>query len=246
MQNLCVVIPCYNEENRILFDDFTSFIIAQPQVDFVFVDDGSEDKTFELLMYNFKQFLNVTVIKNDVNLGKAATVRNGMLKAINQKNYKLFAFLDADLAIDFIDFEEIYNSTLANKKQFVFASKNPTKSKGVNQKWQRKIVGRILHLMVKLSLKVDAYDTQCGCKFIHTNLVKTCFSKPFISPWLFDLELFWRIKNQKGTQFLKENLLEIPLIQLHNRGESKVNISDLLRLPIEFLSIHRNYSRKSK
>ena len=49
MVKVCVIIPCYNEEHRIPLDKFKDFADRFPMFDFCFVNDGSSDRTGEVL-----------------------------------------------------------------------------------------------------------------------------------------------------------------------------------------------------
>ena len=97
--NLCIVIPCYNEANRIPLSDFDKFLKSNLDATLYFVNDGSSDKTQELLL-NFKEkhSSNIEVIQLFKNLGKGNAVRQGMQQALKNKDHDVFAFLDADLS----------------------------------------------------------------------------------------------------------------------------------------------------
>ena len=84
--HLAIVIPFFNEENRIAVDSFTHFIKETNFILLVLVDDGSTDKTHEVL----KEIQNqspgsVEIIKLDKNIGKGNAIRAGMEMAIETK-----------------------------------------------------------------------------------------------------------------------------------------------------------------
>ena len=57
MQNdLAIVIPCYNEANRLPVSKFKNFLSLQTRVSIFFVDDGSKDKTYAILLDLKNQF----------------------------------------------------------------------------------------------------------------------------------------------------------------------------------------------
>ena len=60
-------------------------------------------------------------------------------------------------------------------------------------------------------LKISVYDTQCGCKVMNYNLIPDLFEEKFISKWLFDVELFFRLKRKFGENNIRENCLEVAL-----------------------------------
>jgi dolichyl-phosphate beta-glucosyltransferase len=48
--NPCViVVPCYNEANRLNIDEFKKYLLDSPDTSILFVNDGSTDATLELL-----------------------------------------------------------------------------------------------------------------------------------------------------------------------------------------------------
>jgi hypothetical protein len=43
-------------------------------------------------------------------------------------------------------------------------------------------------------------DTQCGAKIMHKEIVEKRFRKKFLTKWLFDVEIFMRMKKIYGKQ----------------------------------------------
>jgi hypothetical protein len=87
-------------------------------------------------------------------------------------------------------------------------------------------------------LKVAVYDTQCGAKVINFEVAKQIFEKPFISKWLFDVELLKRLQTIHN---LKEVVKEIPLEKWEEIGKSKIKFVDFLRIPFQLFQIYRKY-----
>jgi hypothetical protein len=87
-------------------------------------------------------------------------------------------------------------------------------------------------------LKVAVYDTQCGAKVIDFEIAKLIFSKPFLSKWLFDVELLKRLQKIHN---LKEVVKEIPLEKWEEIGNSKIKVTDFFKIPFELLKIYRTY-----
>jgi glycosyltransferase involved in cell wall biosynthesis len=241
MQNCTVIIPCFNEANRFLKSDYLEFINAFSNFKILFVNDGSTDKTLEILEEFSNSNGRISYISFEKNQGKSEAVRLGMQEAFkNKTNY--YAFLDADLAIPFEEFLRLYEITTSNTDlEFTFLSKIKRVGADVNQKYKRFLIGRILATMTRFSLKLPIYDTQCGCKLMKSDIAHLVFKEKFISAWLFDIEIFWRIINLKSRKYFKEHTLEVPLNKLIERGPSSISFKAFFKLPYEFYKIHRSY-----
>src|SRR5947209_6486153 len=94
---ISIVIPAYNEENRIgqsLETVFAFFRREGIDHEIVVVNDGSRDRTADVVASIFRGSEHGVLIDNRQNQGKGFSVRNGMLAARGQ--YLIFS--DADLS----------------------------------------------------------------------------------------------------------------------------------------------------
>jgi len=107
----CVVIPCYNEENRLDFARMEEFLQQYPDTGFFFVNDGSADNTKILLEKFSRKFPDrVSVMSFEKNRGKAEAVRQGVLCIGRGAGCEITGFWDADLSAppeDMVKFREI-------------------------------------------------------------------------------------------------------------------------------------------
>lgn len=244
MQKCCIIIPCYNESERILETEFLEFVTDNPNFTLLFINDGSTDKTSAVLQKLTEKHVQINSLSLPENLGKAEAVRTGFLEALKNNEFTYFAFLDADLAIPLDEFNRLFKLTVANNNlEFTYLSKIRRVDVAVNQSYKRFLMGRILSALTRLSLKLPVYDTQCGCKLFSKNIALVIFKTPFISAWLFDIEIFWRILKLKNRAYFSTNTLEVPLNKLMDRGSSKVSGKALFKLPFEFIKIHRTYNK---
>ncbi|WP_052522218.1 glycosyltransferase [Saccharicrinis fermentans] len=98
--NLAIVVPCYNEFERLPKDEFISFMKKNTRCKIVFSDDGSKDNTLQLLKEikeSCPQRIFINVLES--NGGKAAAVRSGVLYCYKHNlDFDKIAFLDSDLA----------------------------------------------------------------------------------------------------------------------------------------------------
>lgn len=238
-----IVVPCYNEAQRILLDDFAKHIVANENHTFCFVNDGSNDGTLEILEQFSKKFPNqVQVLNNKKNLGKAETVRFGVNHLYSLNKFDIIGFLDADLATPLFEIENTVKLFENNNKLIVFGSRIKHLGGHVERRFIRYFLGRIFATLVSnWLLKTPVYDTQCGFKFFRKDIVTAIFDKEFISKWFFDIELFCRtIQAYKGTN-INEIAQEKFLSTWNDVKGSKIKISDYFKVPFELIKLKKHY-----
>lgn len=227
---LCLVIPCFNEYDRLPERQFRLFLETSTDVLVLFVNDGSTDGTLGKLQALSNDYPEkVMVLDNKKNLGKAGSIRNGILFLTENVQTQFMGYLDADLATSL---EECLSLTehLKDGKQFVFASRILRIGAVVERKFSRFLTGRIIATIISKMLGIPVYDTQCGSKVFCSTLAPLLFKEPFISKWLFDVELFSRILCAYGTAQGTLKMLEIPVERWVDKGDSKVKMSYFFKL----------------
>ena len=242
--DITIVIPCYNEYNRLPMAAYASFLKHHSKATICFVNDASTDNTLEklkALQVDFPKQLDILDLPR--NGGKAEAVRQGVLHSSAKEHPTAMAYLDADLATSL---EECYalHQLLGDQKDFVFASRILKIGSVVDRKFSRFLSGRIIATFISILLDIKVYDTQCGCKVFKTELSELLFQKPFISKWLFDVELFSRMLCFYGKSIALEKMEEIPVKKWIDQDGSKVKISYFFRLWYDLFLIHRNHKKQ--
>jgi glycosyltransferase involved in cell wall biosynthesis len=99
MNRIAIIIPCYNERNRLDINRFSDFCELHKNIALCFVDDGSNDGTGDLILPLVQKFkTQVFLITINKNSGKAIAVRDGILAMYRNDGFEIIGFLDADLA----------------------------------------------------------------------------------------------------------------------------------------------------
>jgi len=239
--DICIVIPCYNESKNFLVNDYNNFIINHSNTLLCFVNDGSSDETL-IILKNFKAKYphNVEIISYANNCGKAEAVRKGILYCGDKFEYKFIAYVDADLAVSL---DECHSLTQYFKKDIIFCFGSRINRIGsvIDRKKSRFIIGRLIATIISQILSLKVYDTQCGCKLFTKNLSIEIFTNPFLSKWLFDVELFFRIINKYGKDESLTKMIEIPLLKWTERGDSKVKTTYFFKLWFDLIKIRKKY-----
>ena len=231
---ITIIIPFYNEEKRIEIERFHQIFNNYLQYDFILVDDGSTDDT-SIILNEFKnKFPNLSILKLDKNVGKAEAIRAAVLSI---SNADFIVYYDADLATPFSELERLIQFTVLHQNyKMVMGARIKLIGNGVKRSLKRHYFGRIFATIVsQFVLKVAVYDTQCGAKVIDFKIAKLIFSKPFLSKWLFDVELLKRLQKIHN---LNEVVKEIPLENWTEIGNSKIKVIDFFKIPFELLKIY--------
>lgn len=241
--NLAIVFPCYNEGKRFSADLFLSEITHFPEVDFLFVDDGSIDDTFSILNELSKARKNIKVIKLNRNKGKAEAVRYGILNILTSDKYSHVGYFDADLATPLnqltLFLEHLEQD---NAHRILFGSRIKRAGATIQRNQIRHYSGRFITTLVNNSIvKIPVYDTQCGAKIMTVDLAKEVFYEPFISKWLFDIEIIARLQESYNYDQVIKMIYEVPLTVWIEKGNTKIRLKDLMRLPLQLLRIHWKY-----
>ncbi|WP_430966549.1 glycosyltransferase [Spongiimicrobium sp. 2-473A-2-J] len=239
--SLCIVVPCYNEEKHFQRARYVDFLDHHPEVLLCFVNDGSTDRIKDVLEGLHIQFpQQVDVVSYEKNMGKAEAVRRGFIRCYICHNYTHIAYLDADLSTSLWECAGL-TAYFEGHISFVFGSRIMKMGSTIIRSPYRFVIGRILASIIGLSLQLKVYDTQCGCKLFTRELSKTIFESTFTSRWLFDVEIFHRLIHFYGRERAVHKMVEVPLQQWIDYGNSKVRPSYFLQLWKDLYKIRKRY-----
>lgn len=245
MQKICIVIPCYNEENRLPVEEFHNFLMASDSVYFYFINDGSKDNTSAILNSLQSRWSEKILVLNLArNYGKAEAVRRGVIESLKWKDFKYVGYFDADLSTPLSEIQFLLDQI--NQKedyQIAFGSRVKRIGARIERNAIRHYPSRILATLIGMSLKLPVYDTQCGAKLMKAGIIPEIFKLPFISRWFFDVEIFARIIRMFGLNNSLKIMIEVPLRQWIDVPDSKIRPTYLLKAPLELLKIHLTYHR---
>jgi glycosyltransferase involved in cell wall biosynthesis len=244
VSDYCLVVPCYNEERRLDVAAVERFLCDTPAVSMCFVNDGSADKTGEMLAALAARWPErVLAFDMPVNGGKAEAVRQGMLKAHAWRPVAFIGYWDADLATPLEESREMMRAADARPAVLVVLGLRLARlGADVARSAQRHYLGRVFATMASLVLKLPVYDTQCGAKLVRRDVVPKLFGQPFSSRWVFDVEMLARLRNNVGRDRMLVDVLEFPLWTWHGVDGSKMRLSAMLRAPLELWAIARRYN----
>ena len=190
MYDLSIVIPAYNEERRI--KETTLDIIRYLQsrnihAEVIIVNDGSKDKTAEIVDQLSEEYECVRCIHLSQNQGKGYAVKEGVLASWG----KYIFFSDADLSVPIEEMDKLL-SPLERGYDIAIGSRRLSESDVIiPQPWHRRFSGKAFSFLVRLLLVQGIKDTQCGFKAFRKDVAHIIFSQQRIKRFSFDVEVLY-------------------------------------------------------
>lgn len=243
MPDACVVVPCFNEANRLKAADFLAHLDIEPRVSFCFVDDGSTDQTRrtidDLARLAPQRIVTLSLPRNT---GKAEAVRAGVMRAIEMDRFAFIGYWDADLAAPLAEVIPMLDLLTASPRcHLVLGSRWKRLGSDIRRSWLRHVLGRVFATGASLVLDMPVYDSQCGAKVCRAESAGAVFGEPFITRWLFDVEILARLRLSHPDAAIHELMVEMPLGHWHHVGGSRLRLPQMLATPAGLLRIYRRY-----
>lgn len=250
MPNCTIVVPCYNEAERLRAEEFTKYLEQRPHVAFLFVNDGSKDGTLAMLQQlALRMPKQIDVLNRSVNSGKAEAVRAGLVAALETGRPAYVGFWDADLATPLEAIDDMLGLLLSRPDlEIVLGARVKLLGRHIERLAVRHYLGRVFATCVSIVLGLPIYDTQCGAKLFRvTPVLESILEEPFSSRWIFDVELLARFIRASGPDpaSAAHKIYEFPLYRWRDVPGSKVRPSDFVIAFKELLKIGTKYRSKS-
>lgn len=234
--DLSIVIPAYNESLR-LGPTLRRVVdyLRQKGVPYevLVVDDGSADNTSEVARTFEPE--GIRVLRQDVNRGKGAVIKVGVLASRGRR----VLLVDADLSTPIEDLEKL-EPRLADA-QVVLGSRAVADSDILlHQPFYREMMGRIFNLIVQLSGVRGLRDTQCGFKLLDGDVARQLFSELQTERFAYDVELVW-LARRRGYKVVEVG------VRWADSPASKVNpLTDSARMFWDVLALRWRHRKSGR
>lgn len=230
---LSIIIPAYNEQNRLpgTLEQIFRFLEQQSYTsEVIVVENGSTDRTYEVAKKFAERHKNLSVFQSQK--GKGAAVQRGMLEAKGD-----FRFMcDADLSMPVEEIVQFLPPDLQNF-DIAIASREARESVRYNEPSYRHWGGRGINFLIQMLILPGLNDTQCGFKCFRAEVAEDLFRRQTMDGWSFDIEVLY-IARRHGYR-----IVEIP-IHWYHFSDSKVSaLRDAMRMIRDIFSIHANARR---
>ena len=228
---LSLIIPAYNEEQRLLntLQKIEDFLKAQTYSSEVLViENGSGDRTFEVAQNFAEQHQGVSV-QRVAGRGKGLAVRQGMLAAAGE--YRMM--LDADLSMP-VDQVDRFLPPQQKDADIVIASREARGAVRYNEPNYRHLGGRLINTLIRLMALPGLQDTQCGFKCFRAAVAEDLFSKQTIMGWAFDVEILY------AARLRRYSIVELPIPWYYSPQSHLRPLHDSFHIFFDLLRIRSN------
>jgi len=204
---VCLIVPCFNEAHRLDLRPFTE-AASGGGVWFVFVDDGSTDGTAEMIRRQAGD--RISVIRLERNVGKVkpsarASCRPRGCRSIRSSTGSGSGMADLSTPLDELPRFCRFPGFCAVRADAVIGSRLLRLGSSIRRRAIRHYVGRAFVTVASTLLDLRAYDSQCGAKLFTPAAAARAFAEPFVTRWLFDIEVLLRLEGA--------TVLEYPVMQ---------------------------------
>ena len=221
MTRLSVVIPSYNEV-RVSGDSLArlvTYMKGTPDPELIVVDDGSRDRTCEIVREIARELPFARLVQNDRNRGKGYSIKHGIAESHGE--YVLFT--DADLVYPIEGVEPFIRALDSGSDVAIGSRRHPGTLFALNPRhfsyiYQRYLVGGVYINVVNRILNLGVSDTQAGFKCMRGDAARTIFARTTLYDFAFDVEALF-IARQLGYR-----IVELPVYFLYLGEQSSVQL----------------------
>ena len=170
MKKLSVIMPCFNEEGTIR--DIVAKVLAADRhgldIELIIVDDGSRDKSREIIAELRESDDRIKPIFQEQNRGKGAALRAGIKSASGE----IVLIQDADLEYEPREYTKLLTPILDDNADVVYGSRFVGgESHRVLYFWHS-VANRILTLMSNMTTNLNLTDMECCYKIFRKEIIK--------------------------------------------------------------------------
>jgi glycosyltransferase involved in cell wall biosynthesis len=207
----------------------------------LFVDDGSQDRTGEILGSLLSEHVGraslMTLVSNQ---GKGEAIRQGLLRGLDQ-GYGWVGYADADMATPPAEIIRLCEVIWQKQLSTVMGARVARLGANIERHPLRHYSGRFFATLASLALGIVVYDTQCGAKVFHScPQLESALAVPFGNRWAFDVELIGRLlwPLESGLPPLElATFEEVPLEQWVHDDATKFGLIDRFVAGVQPLKI---------
>lgn len=234
LRSLSIVIPAFNEEQRLpsTLARIAAWLDTKPLdfVEILAVNDGSTDRTAEVVREAAARDPRIRLLENPGNRGKGYAVRHGMQKARGE----WVLFTDADLSAPIEDLDRLEAAVELEPADGAIGSRALDRSLVLkHQPAMRELSGRLFNLCMRLITGLPYRDTQCGFKLFRRDVAQCVAARQRSDGFGFDVEILF-IARKHGYR-----IVEVPVRWADVEG-TKVSLAKGLAAFLDLVRVRWN------
>jgi dolichyl-phosphate beta-glucosyltransferase len=227
---LTIIIPAYNEEDRLprSLEQIVTFVQQQPEpMEVIIVENGSRDRTTEIAEGYAARYPFVRVMHSEK--GKGVAVKAGMMAGSGR-----YLFIcDSDLSMPIAEVRKFVPPVLPDYDVAIASREGPGAHRFGEPKY-RHLMGRVFNFIVRVWAIPGFQDTQCGFKSFRREVAREVFAAQTMTGWAFDVEALF-IALRRGYR-----VVAVP-INWYFDADSRINpIPDTYRMVRDVMRIRLN------
>jgi dolichol-phosphate mannosyltransferase len=225
--DISVIIPVYNLEKQIVvqLESLSAILKSSLNYEIIIVNDGSTDRTLEVLRKVEETDNHVRVISYPQNEGKGYAVKRGVIESVG----RLAIMLDGDrdisfrLLVDFLTETKNYDLVIGSKR-------HPLSN--IDLPLSRTFYNRVFNILVRATTGIKIKDTQVGLKVGKGDIFRAIFKYINTKRYAFDVELL------TIASILKLNIKEMPVDIKHTHH---LRLWEIVYMLLDFIAVSCKY-----
>lgn len=225
---LSVVVPCYNEAERLPWSlrKVDAYLLDRVTFELILVDDGSCDGTPRLIKEAAAARPYVRPVTLPVNRGKGRALKEGI--ALTQGQMVLAS--DADFSTPIEELSKLERAIEAGA-DIAIGSRAKRGAREVDQPIHRRVMGKGFNLLVQGLLLPGIWDTQCGFKLFKGDVARKLFTQLSTSGFAYDVEILVLARRSGFTvSEVPVRWINSPTTRVQAVRHSKEMLGDVLRI----------------
>lgn len=234
MKEISLIIPCYNDE-KVVPKTFSAVkkVLDKigKQYEIIFVDDGSKDKTLEVIKSFEKKDKTVHVLEHKKNKGRGQAVQTGVAKA----GGRYAGFIDSDLDINPKYLSGLYKLLSSGNDMAIGRRVHVLELPTLH----RVFLSKGYHSLVRLMLGIK-FDTECGIKMFNRKKILPVLRQTKNKRWFWSTEIV-TLAHYSGLRIAELDVLR----ETNEETESSVDLlSDIKEYASELFRFRKELRQK--
>ncbi|HEV8375038.1 MAG TPA: dolichyl-phosphate beta-glucosyltransferase [Candidatus Polarisedimenticolia bacterium] len=230
---LSIVIPAYNEEERIVptLQAIAAFLRSSAlRAEVLVVDDGSRDGTARCVEQLTGAVPGLRLLRNPGNRGKGYSIRHGFRESHGRR----VLLTDADLSTPIEEIDKLLPLLDAQGFGGAIGSRAVDRSTvEVRQGWQRRVMGMTFNFLVRVLTGLAYKDTQCGFKLLDRQAFTPIMRRARVDRFSYDVEILM-LARLEGIRVAEVPVIwrNSPLSKVGMLRDSSQMLWDLFRMAL--------------